>query len=78
MCVKFYPTGVQIITGDSDRKIAYWEVFDGTLIREIEASKSTGVNTLDISPDGELIVSGGNDEMVKVNIKNSINQNAHI
>lgn len=45
---------------------AYWETFDGALIREIEGSRSAAMNTLDISSDGTYVASGGNDQYVKV------------
>ncbi|KAJ8945338.1 hypothetical protein NQ318_009733 [Aromia moschata] len=66
MCVRYYPSGVQILTGGSDRKLAYWEVLDGSLVREVEGSSSGAINALDISPDGDLFVSGGNDQVVKL------------
>ncbi|XP_018568693.1 cilia- and flagella-associated protein 52 [Anoplophora glabripennis] len=66
MCVRYYPSGVQILTGGSDRKVVYWEVLDGNLVRELEGSPSATVNTLDICPDGEKFVSGGNDQLVKL------------
>ncbi|XP_018331120.1 cilia- and flagella-associated protein 52 [Agrilus planipennis] len=66
MCVRFYPTDVQLLTGGSDRKVAYWEVYDGNLIREVEGSASGSVNTLDISEDGNLFVTGANDQIVKL------------
>lgn len=72
MCVKYYPTAVQILTGGSDRKIAYWEVFDGNLIRELEGSRSAGINAIDISPDGNMFITGGNDQLVKVIILTNI------
>lgn len=54
------------LTGGSDRKIAYWEVLDGSLVRELEGSPSATINTVDICPDGEKFVSGGNDQLVKL------------
>ncbi|CAH0546208.1 unnamed protein product [Brassicogethes aeneus] len=66
MTVKYYPTSVQILTGGSDRKISYWEILDGSLVREIEGSQSGAINTIDISPCGEFFVSGGNDQIVKL------------
>lgn len=66
MTVKYFPTGVQILTGGSDRKVCYWEILDGSLVREIEASTSGAINTLDISPSGEFFVTGGNDQLVKL------------
>lgn len=66
MAVKYYPTGVQILTSGTDRKIGYWEVLDGTLVREVEGSPSGGVNAVDISANGEQFASGGDDQMVKL------------
>lgn len=66
MCAKYYPTDVQILTGGSDRKLSYWEVLDGSLVREIEGSQSGAINTLDISTNGDFFVTGGNDQIVKV------------
>ncbi|XP_060519945.1 cilia- and flagella-associated protein 52 [Cylas formicarius] len=66
MCVRYYPTGVQILTGGSDRKIAYWEVLDGCLVRELEGSLTDTINSLDISPDGVCFATGGNDQMIKL------------
>lgn len=66
MCVRYFPTGVQIMTAGSDRKVAYWEVLDGSLVRELEGSPSGAINCLDISFDGALFVTGGNDQIVKL------------
>lgn len=66
MCVMYYPTAVQILTGGSDGKISYWEVLDGSLVRELEASSAGAINSLDISPDGVLFVTGGNDQIIKL------------
>lgn len=66
MCVRYYPTGVQILTSGADRKLGYWEVFDGNLVREIEGSTSGAINSLDISSDGILFATGGNDQIIKL------------
>ncbi|KAF5303922.1 hypothetical protein FQA39_LY01707 [Lamprigera yunnana] len=66
MCVRYYPTGVQVLTSGGDRKIGYWEVYDGNLVREVEGSPSGSINSLDISSDGKLFATGGNDQIVKV------------
>ncbi|XP_021919910.1 cilia- and flagella-associated protein 52 isoform X2 [Zootermopsis nevadensis] len=66
MGVCYHPSGVQIVTTGSDRKIGYWELYDASLIREIEGSRSSGLNAVDITRDGERIVTGGNDQCVKV------------
>ncbi|CAG9771369.1 unnamed protein product [Ceutorhynchus assimilis] len=66
LCVKYFPSGVQLLTGGSDRKIAYWEVLDGCLVRELEGSPTGTINTLDISPSGEYFITGGNDQIIKL------------
>ncbi|XP_044270982.1 cilia- and flagella-associated protein 52 [Tribolium madens] len=66
MCARYYPTDVQVLTGGSDRKLSYWEVLDGTLVREVEGSESGAINALDISLDGNIFVTGGNDQIVKL------------
>ncbi|XP_076373067.1 cilia- and flagella-associated protein 52 [Tachypleus tridentatus] len=65
-CVCYGPEECQLITSGTDRKIGYWEVYDGSLIRELEGSKSGSVNAMDISHDGQVFVTGGNDKIVKV------------
>ncbi|KAJ8404244.1 hypothetical protein AAFF_G00340170 [Aldrovandia affinis] len=65
-CVCYHPEGYQIITCGSDRKIGYWEVSDGTSMRELEGSLSGSINAMDFSPDGDYFVTGGDDKLVKV------------
>ncbi|XP_054312591.1 cilia- and flagella-associated protein 52 isoform X2 [Pongo pygmaeus] len=65
-CVCYHPEEFQIITSGTDRKIAYWEVFDGTVIRELEGSLSGSINGMDITQEGVHFVTGGNDHLVKV------------
>lgn len=40
MQILYHPDEAQIITTGSDRKISYWDSFDGQQIRDIEASES--------------------------------------
>nr|XP_021530409.1 cilia- and flagella-associated protein 52 [Aotus nancymaae] len=65
-CVCYHPEEFQIITSGTDRKIAYWEVFDGSVIRELEGSLSGSINGMDITQEGTHFVTGGNDHLVKV------------
>jgi len=58
------PDDYHIITTGTDRKIGYWEISDGSMIREVEGSLSGSVNCMDIS--GHTFVSGGDDKLVKV------------
>eukprot|EP01135_Chromosphaera_perkinsii_P007615 Nk52_evm71s914 gene=Nk52_evmTU71s914 len=64
--VSYHPDECQIITVGSDRKIGYWEAFDGSAIRELEGSTSGSINGLDISADGEYLITGGSDKLIKV------------
>lgn len=43
-------------------QIGFWEVYDGTPIRELEASQSGAINGMDISDDGEHFITGKRDK----------------
>ncbi|VUZ43258.1 unnamed protein product [Hymenolepis diminuta] len=64
--VCFNASEVQLLTVGTDRRIGYWEVYDGSQIRELEASRSGSINGLDLSADGTTFVTGGDDKIVKV------------
>ncbi|XP_053310115.1 cilia- and flagella-associated protein 52 [Spea bombifrons] len=65
-CVSYHPEEFQFITSGTDRKIGYWEVFDGSAIRELDGSMSGAINAMDISNDGAHFVTGGDDRLLKV------------
>ena len=46
--------------------MTWWDSFDGQAIRVLDGSESAEINSLDISTDGEMIVTGGGDKEVKV------------
>ena len=69
--VSYNPEECQVITGGTDRKIAYWETYDGSQIREIEGSKVGSINGIDISESGRHFVTGGDDKIVKVSGRHS-------
>lgn len=69
MAVRYHPSDCQILTTGTNRKISYWETYDGSLIRDVEGSPAAGLNAIDISPDGQYMVTGGNDQMVKVSYR---------
>ncbi|VDQ01461.1 unnamed protein product [Trichobilharzia regenti] len=48
------------------QKIGYWEVYDGSMIRQLDGSRSGSINGMDITTDGDTFVTGGNDKLVKV------------
>ncbi len=45
-------------------QIGYWEMFDGSQIRELDGSRSASINGMDIR--GGHFVTGGGDKLVKV------------
>lgn len=55
----------QILSGSSDKRVTYWDSYDCTAIREIEAS-SGEIYALDISPDGESFAVGGSDKKISI------------
>ncbi|XP_056227354.1 cilia- and flagella-associated protein 52 [Seriola aureovittata] len=64
--VCYHPEEYQIITSGTDRKVVYWDVYDGSAIRELEGSQSGAINGLHNSHDGKYFVTGGDDKLVKV------------
>ncbi|XP_062387120.1 cilia- and flagella-associated protein 52-like [Sardina pilchardus] len=64
--VCYHPEEYQIITSGTDRKIAYWEVYDGSAIRMLEGSLSGAINGMHITLDGKHFVTGGDDKLVKL------------
>lgn len=57
--VCYYPEEFHILTTGTDRKVAYWESYDGSLIRELLIDES--INTLDIWDDGQgFVIGSGN------------------
>ena len=64
----YHPQEHQIITTGTDRKVGYFETFDGSAIRELEGSLAGSINGMDISRHGKYFVSGGDDRIIKVRI----------
>jgi len=64
--VQYHPLEHQLLTTGTDRKLAYWETLDGSVMRELDGSVTGSVNALDVSADGMYFVCGGDDKMVKV------------
>lgn len=55
-----------IVTVSSDKRLIFWDAFNASIIRELEASLHSPPNSLCISPDGRYIATGGDDKIVKV------------
>lgn len=63
---RYFPTCVQILTSGTDRTISYWEVYDGSLVREKEGSKVGPINCLSLNSTGEFFISAGSDSIVRL------------
>jgi len=64
--IVYHPDESQLLTTGSDRKVAYWDTFDGQAIRVLEASEEGEVTTLSISKSGSHYVSGGEERLLKL------------
>merc|ERR1712151_1024950 len=62
----YHPDESQLLTCGSDRKVAYWDTFDGQAIRVLEGSDEGELTTLSISKSGSHYVSGGEERLVKL------------
>mmetsp|Transcript_43167 Transcript_43167/g.134230 ORF Transcript_43167/g.134230 Transcript_43167/m.134230 type:complete len:350 (+) Transcript_43167:874-1923(+) len=62
----YHPDESQLLTTGSDRKIAYWDTFDGQAIRVLEGSEEGELVTLSISASGSHYVSGGQERLLKL------------
>lgn len=62
----YHPDDSQIVTCGSDRKIAFWDTFDGEAIRIIDGSDSDQLNSVCTDRDGEVLITAGSDKLVKV------------
>ena len=62
--VCYQPDECQVITGGTDRKIGYWETYDGSQIRELDGSQSGSINGMDVN--GSQFVTGSSDKLIKL------------
>ena len=44
------------MTTGTDRKVSWWEAFDGSAIRVVDGSETAEINALDVSADGTQVV----------------------
>jgi len=64
--IVYHPDESQLLTTGSDRKIGYWDTFDGQAIRVLEGSDEGELTTLSISNSGSHYVSGGEERLLKL------------
>eukprot|EP00439_Symbiodinium_sp_Y106_P012396 s6154_g1.t2 len=62
----YHPDESQLLTTGSDRKVAYWDTFDGQAIRVLEGSEEGELATLSVSKSGSHYVSGGEERLLKL------------
>jgi hypothetical protein len=65
-CARYHPDESQLLTTGSDRKITYWDAYDGSAIRILDGSQSAELNSLAVTASGDAFVSAGADKVVKV------------
>lgn len=63
---RYFPTGVQILATGTDRLISYWEVYDASLVRDVEGTTKGPINCLSLNFTGEYFASAGVDQIVRV------------
>ncbi|PRD33158.1 UNVERIFIED_CONTAM: Cilia- and flagella-associated protein 52 [Trichonephila clavipes] len=64
--VCYGPGEHQILACGTDRKLTYYEVLDGSPVRSLEVSLSGSINSVDITDDCKMFVTGGADKLLKV------------
>lgn len=69
--VVYHPDESQLVTTGTDRKITYWDAYDGQAIRIIDGAESApgsadDINTLAVDAEGEAIITGGGDKLVRL------------
>eukprot|EP00697_Spironema_sp_BW2_P001386 gnl/Spiro4/11853_TR6255_c0_g1_i1.p1 gnl/Spiro4/11853_TR6255_c0_g1~~gnl/Spiro4/11853_TR6255_c0_g1_i1.p1 ORF type:complete len:753 (-),score=171.46 gnl/Spiro4/11853_TR6255_c0_g1_i1:44-2206(-) len=63
--VCYHPDESQLLTAGTDRKITFWDNFDGSAIRILDGSNDE-IYGLDLTQNGSCFVSGGADRRVRV------------
>uniref|UniRef100_K3X4I1 Cilia- and flagella-associated protein 52 n=1 Tax=Globisporangium ultimum (strain ATCC 200006 / CBS 805.95 / DAOM BR144) TaxID=431595 RepID=K3X4I1_GLOUD len=64
--VLYHPDESQMITCGSDRRITYFDSFDGEAIRVLEEASESEMLAMDIEQSGTAFVTGGRDGLLRV------------
>ncbi|KAF1314946.1 Wd repeat-containing protein 16, partial [Globisporangium splendens] len=65
-CILYHPDERQMVTCGSDRRITYFDSFDGEAIRVLEEASEFEMLAMDIEQSGTAFVTGGRDGLLKV------------
>lgn len=64
--IMYHPDESQMISCGSDRRVTYFDAYDGEAIRILEEAADAEMLALDIESTGTIFVSGGQDSILKV------------
>ncbi|ETL41409.1 hypothetical protein F441_07824 [Phytophthora nicotianae CJ01A1] len=64
--VLYHPDESQLLTYGSDRRITYFDAYDGEAIRFLEEAADHEMLAMDIEHSGKLFVTGGRDGMLRL------------
>lgn len=64
--ILYHPDESQLITCGSDRRITYFDAFDGEAIRMLEEAADGELLAMDIEASGTLFATGGRDGVLKI------------
>jgi cilia- and flagella-associated protein 52 len=64
--VAFFPDDSQTVTVGSDRKITFWDAYDGSAVRVTDGSDTAALTDVHVDAAGRMLVSAGNDGLVQL------------
>lgn len=64
--ILYHPDESQLITCGSDRRVTYFDAFDGEAIRMLEEAAEQELLAMDIEASGTLFATGGRDGLLKL------------
>jgi cilia- and flagella-associated protein 52 len=64
--LSFFPDDSQMVTVGSDRKLTFWDTFDGSAVRVTSGSDTSALSDVHIDAAGRMLASAGGDGLVQV------------
>lgn len=69
LCCKFLPGGTLVVVGFKNGALELWDLTSSSLVDRVDSAhgkdEGSAVWTLDLTPDGQQLITGGNDKAVK-------------